>query len=182
MLSFSRREFLKVSTGTLIAGMLPLPALASVLESVDTKRTLGFFNTHTNEKLKVCYFDGDGYQPEALDRINFILRDYRADEILPIDPLLLDQLFALKTRIQPRTPFHIISGYRTPATNAMLRRTTSGVARSSMHTKGRAIDIRLPGYSTRRLRNLSIALKAGGVGYYPKSNFVHLDTGQVRAW
>jgi uncharacterized protein YcbK (DUF882 family) len=178
----SRREFLKVSAGTLAAGMLPLPALAATIKSVDTKRTLGFFNTHTSEKLKVCYFDGEGYRPEALERINFILRDFRADEILPIDPLLLDQLFALKTRIQPRTPFHIISGYRSPTTNAMLRRTTSGVARTSMHTQGRAIDIRLPGYSTRRLRNLCVKLKAGGVGYYPKSNFVHLDTGQVRTW
>jgi uncharacterized protein YcbK (DUF882 family) len=162
--------------------MLPLPALAATLKSVHTRRTLGFFNTHTHETLKVCYFDGDGYRPEALNKINFILRDYRADEILPIDPLLLDQLFALKSRIHPRTPFHVISGYRSPATNAMLRRTTTGVARTSFHTRGRAIDIRLPGYSTRRLRNLSIKLKAGGVGYYPKSDFVHLDTGQVRSW
>jgi uncharacterized protein YcbK (DUF882 family) len=181
-LSCNRREFLKLSAGALAAGMLPLPALAATLKSVDAKRTLDLFNTHTRETLKVCYFDGSGYRPEALDRIDYILRDYRADEILPIDPLLLDQLFALKTRIQPRTPFHVISGYRTPATNAMLRRSTTGVARTSMHTKGRAIDIRLPGYSTRRLRKLSIALKAGGVGFYPKSDFVHLDTGKVRTW
>jgi uncharacterized protein YcbK (DUF882 family) len=181
-LTCSRREFLKVSAGTLVAGMLPLPTLAATIKKVDARRTLGFFNTHTHETLNICYFDGDGYQPEALERINFILRDYRADEILPIDPLLLDQLFALKTRIQPRTPFHVISGYRTPATNAMLRKTTSGVARTSMHTKGRAIDIRLPGYNTRRLRKLCLTLKAGGVGYYPKSDFVHLDTGPVRTW
>jgi uncharacterized protein YcbK (DUF882 family) len=181
-LTCNRREFLKVSVGTLVSGMLPLPALAGTLKSVGTRRTLGFYNTHTQEKLNICYFDGDGYRPEALDKINFILRDYRADEILPIDPLLLDQLFALKARIQPRTPFHVISGYRSPSTNAMLRRTTSGVARTSLHTEGRAIDIRLPGYSTRRLRSLSLALKAGGVGYYPKSNFVHLDTGPVRTW
>jgi uncharacterized protein YcbK (DUF882 family) len=181
-LSCNRREFLKLSVGTLVAGMLPLNALAATLKSADAKRTLGFFNTHTRETLNVCYFDGSGYRPEALDKINFILRDYRADEILPIDPLLLDQLFVLKTRIQPRTSFHVISGYRAPATNAMLRRLSTGVARASMHTKGRAIDIRLPGYSTRRLRNLSIALKAGGVGYYPKSDFVHLDTGSVRTW
>lgn len=181
-MSCNRREFLKLSATTLVAGMLPLPALASTLKSIDAKRTLGFYNTHTNETLKVCYFDGEGYRPEALEKINFILRDFRTDEIASIDPLLLDQLFALKARIQPRTPFHIISGYRAPATNAMLRRTTKGVARSSMHTRGRAIDIRLPGYSTSRLRKLSIALNAGGVGYYPKSNFVHLDTGPVRTW
>jgi uncharacterized protein YcbK (DUF882 family) len=181
-LSFNRREFLKLSAGALVAGMLPLPALAATLKSGDTRRTLDFFNTHTNEKLDVCYFDGEGYRAQALDRINYILRDFRADEIMPIDPHLLDQLFALKARIKPRTPFYIISGYRTPATNAMLRRSTTGVALCSMHCKGRAIDIRLPGYSTRRLRNLSIALKAGGVGYYPKSDFVHLDTGRVRTW
>ena len=98
-MSCSRREFLKLSAGTLVAGMLPLPALAATLKSADPKRTLEFFNTHTRETLKICYFDGSGYCPEALDRINFILRDFRADEVLPIDPLLLDQLFALKTRI-----------------------------------------------------------------------------------
>jgi uncharacterized protein YcbK (DUF882 family) len=182
ILSCNRREFLRLSAGALVGSMLPLPALAATFKGGETKRTLDFYNTHTDEKLDVCYFDGDGYRPTALDKINYILRDFRADEILPIDPLLLDQLFALKIRIQPRAPFHIISGYRTQATNTMLRRCTTGVARSSMHTKGRAIDIRLPGYNTRRLRNLSIALKAGGVGYYPKSDFVHLDTGQVRTW
>lgn len=181
-MSCNRREFLKLSAGTLAAGMLPLPALAATLKGVDSKRTLGFFNTHTHETLNICYFDGDGYRPEALNEINFILRDFRSHEIQPIDPQLLDQLFALKSRIHPRTPFHIISGYRSPATNAMLHRTTTGVARSSFHTRGRAIDIRLPGYSTGRLRNLSIKLKAGGVGYYPKSDFVHLDTGEVRSW
>jgi uncharacterized protein YcbK (DUF882 family) len=162
--------------------MLPMPALAATLKCCDSKRTLDFFNIHTSEKLDVCYFDGEDYRPRALDKINYILRDFRADEILPIDPQLLDQLFALKTRIRTRTPFHVISGYRTPATNAMLRRTTNGVARSSMHTQGRAIDIRLPGYSTRRLRNLCVAMKAGGVGYYPKSDFVHIDTGRFRTW
>jgi uncharacterized protein YcbK (DUF882 family) len=181
-LGCNRREFLKLSAGTLVASMLPMPALAASLKCCDSKRTLDFFNIHTNEKLDVCYFDGEGYRTRALDRINYILRDFRTDEILPIDPLLLDQLFALKSRIRSRTPFHVISGYRTPATNAMLRRTTTGVARSSMHTQGRAIDIRLPGYSTRRLRNLCIAMKAGGVGYYPKSDFVHIDTGQFRTW
>lgn len=162
--------------------MLPMPALAATLKHADAKRTLALFNTHTNESVSVCYYDSNGYREEALDQINHILRDYRTDEIQTIDTRLLDQLFTIKSRIHPRTPFHIISGYRSPATNDMLRKVSSGVARSSLHTKGRAIDIRLPGYGTHRLRKLCVNLKAGGVGYYPKSDFVHLDTGVVRTW
>ncbi len=182
ILSYSRRDFLKLSAGVLAGSFLPLPALAATLRRADAKRTVALFNIHTNETASICYYDQGNYRSEALDRINYILRDYRTDEILPIDPLLLDQLFALKTRICPRTPFHVISGYRSPATNAMLRQSSTGVARFSLHMKGQAIDIRLPGYSTRGLRDLSCKLKAGGVGYYPKSDFVHLDTGTVRTW
>jgi uncharacterized protein YcbK (DUF882 family) len=182
ILSCNRRDFLKLSAGVLAGSFLPLPALAATLRSADAKRTVALFNIHTSETATVCYYDQGHYRPEALDKIDYILRDYRTDEILPIDPLLLDQLYALKTRIRPRTPFHVISGYRTPATNAMLRHISTGVARTSLHTKGQAIDIRLPGYNTRRLRDLGLKLKAGGVGYYPKSDFVHLDTGNVRSW
>ena len=182
MLSCNRRDFLKMSAGALASAVLPLPALAAVVEHTDCNRKLSFFNTHTQETLDVCYYESGDYRPEAMDRINYILRDFRTHQILPIDPQLLDQLFALKIRIRPRTPFHIISGYRSPATNAMLRKISTGVARTSLHTKGQAIDIRLPGYNTARLRDLSIKLKAGGVGYYPKSDFVHLDTGRVRHW
>ena len=110
------------------------------------------------------------------------MRDYRANEIKPIDPVLLDQLYALKLKTGTKSPFHVISGYRTPATNAMLRRRSNGVARRSYHTKGKAIDIRLPGYDTHRLRNAALSLRSGGVGYYRNSNFVHVDTGPVRTW
>jgi uncharacterized protein YcbK (DUF882 family) len=182
ILSCNRRDFLKVSAGVLAGSLLPLPVLAATLKSADAKRTVTLFNIHTNETASVCYYDQGNYCPDALEKVNYILRDYRTDDILPIDPFLLDQLFALKSRIRPRTPFHVISGYRTPATNAMLRKVSTGVARSSLHTRGQAIDIRLPGYNTRRLRDLSLKLKAGGVGYYPKSDFVHLDTGRVRTW
>lgn len=181
-MGWNRRDFLKLSAGALARSLVPLPAMAAPFRSIDAKRTLSFFNTHTGETLRVCYYNHGVYIPKALEKVNHILRDYRTGEILPIDPLLLDQLFALRTRIRPRKPFHVISGYRTLATNAMLRQVTSGVALNSLHTKGRAIDIRLPGHSTRRLRDLSIKLKAGGVGYYPQSDFVHLDTGEVRTW
>lgn len=177
-----RRDFFKLSAGLLSAAFLPLPALAATLETLDGRRTLSFHNTHTGENLRTCYYDHGDYQPEALAQINHILRDHRCGKRFDMDPGLLDQLYALKCRILPRTPFHIISGYRSPQTNAKLRRKSSGVASTSLHTTGRAIDIRLPGYGTNRLAKACRALKAGGVGCYPKSNFVHIDTGRVRTW
>jgi uncharacterized protein YcbK (DUF882 family) len=182
MSSCHRRDFLKLSAGALVAGLVPRPVLAAVCKTFDPKRTLSFYNIHTHETLNTCYFSHGDYRADALEKVNYILRDYRTDEILPIDPALLDQLFAIKSRVHPKTPFCVISGYRCASTNALLRRTSSGVARFSLHTRGQAIDIRLPGYNTRRLRDLCLSLKAGGVGYYAKSDFVHLDTGRVRSW
>ena len=161
---------------------LPLNAMAAAMKGFDTKRSLAFYNIHTNEDLHVTYFQDGVYSPEALSRINHILRDYRTDSIKPIDTELLDLLFAVKCRVLPRGPFHVISGYRSPATNEMLRRRSTGVAKASFHTVGKAVDIRLPDYNTARLKNLCIKLKAGGVGYYDRSDFVHLDIGPVRTW
>lgn len=180
--SWSRREFLKLGLGAAAGSLLPMPAMAAVLKNLDPQRKLTFYNIHTNESLSICYYDEGIYRPQSLERIDHILRDYRTGGVVPIDPKLLDVLFALKCRMRSSAPFSVISGYRSPATNAMLRHTTSGVARCSFHTKGRAIDIRLPGYNTKHLRDLCIKLKAGGVGYYPKHDFVHLDTGRVRTW
>ena len=168
--------------GILTAGFLPLPALAATLKSMHSHRRLSFFNTHTRESIDICYYDQGTYCREAIDHINYILRDHRSSKIHPIDLRLLDQLYAVKLDLQPNTAFHIISGYRSPATNDMLRKKTRGVARTSYHTKGQAIDIRLPGYRTDRLRDRCIAMKSGGVGYYADSDFVHLDTGPVRNW
>ena len=111
-----------------------------------------------------------------------MLRDYRADVAHPIDPKLLDLLYQLQAKVDHQGEFHVISGYRSPATNAMLRKQSSGVAKHSYHVLGKAIDIRMPGFDTRQLRNAAIALKDGGVGYYASSNFVHVDTGRVRYW
>ena len=177
-----RRDFLKLSAGFFGAAFLPLPALASTLDKLDGRRTLSFFNTHTYETLDACYYDQGSYQPQVLEQVNHILRDHRSGKVIAMDSGLLDQLFALKCRIRPRTPFHIISGYRSPETNEKLRRKSRGVASTSLHTVGRAIDIRLPGYDTGRLSKACIAMKAGGVGCYPKSDFVHIDTGRVRTW
>lgn len=181
-MSFNRREFLKLSAGALTATFLPLQTLAATLSKTDPQRRLSFYNTHTGESIDVCYFRQGAFCRDALDQINYILRDHRTRKVHTIDLRLLDQLYAIKSNVHPKTPFNVISGYRSPATNGMLRKKTKGVARTSYHTKGQAIDIRLPGYRTDHLRDLCIAMKSGGVGYYAKSNFVHLDTGPVRCW
>jgi uncharacterized protein YcbK (DUF882 family) len=132
--------------------------------------------------MRVTYFSEGAYLPDALMRINYLLRDHRTGDVTAIDPNLLDLLFSVKSNISEPAVFNVISGYRSPETNRKLRAHTSGVAKNSLHTRGRAIDIRLPGFETKRLRNLCVTLKAGGVGYYPRSDFVHVDTGRVRTW
>lgn len=179
-LSVSRRGFL----GTLIgaSGALILPgAYAAPMAQPD--RVLSFFNTHTGEKLKTTYWADGQYQADGLKEIGWLLRDHRADEAHSMDPRLIDMLYAIQGRVESqRRPFHIISGYRSPQTNAKLRRNSSGVAKKSYHMQGKAIDIRVPGVSTAQLRRAALSLKSGGVGYYSKSNFIHLDTGRTRAW
>lgn len=182
MLICHRRRFIQIGLGALAGSVLPLKAIAGTLDLIDAPRDLALYNIHTNEKIEVCYHARGDYRPKALNEINHILRDHRSDTISPIDTELLDLLYAIKCRVHQKGPFEVISGYRSPATNEMLRRNTDGVAKTSFHTKGQAIDIRLPGYSTKRLRNLCVQMKYGGVGYYPKSDFVHLDTGPVRSW
>jgi len=182
MFTCHRRKFIQMGLGALAGSMLPLEAFASTINALEAPRHLAFYNTHTQEQVKVCYRTRDGYCDEGLDEINHILRDHRSGEITAIDTDLLDMLYAVKCRIRPKTPFVVISGYRSPSTNEMLRRNTGGVAKTSFHTKGQAIDIRLPGYNTRRLRDLCVQMKNGGVGYYASSDFVHLDTGPVRRW
>ncbi len=179
----SRREFLIQGASTLAACFLPMQAIAAKLNPTsDHRRQISFYNTHTGESIDICYFEKGDYCKDALNKISHILRDHRSNEAQPIDLRLLDVLYAVKQKVRPNTPFHVISGYRSATTNAMLRKTSNGVARTSYHTKGKAIDIRLPGYQTRRLRDVCIALQIGGVGYYRESDFVHLDTGPIRAW
>ena len=178
----NRRDFLKWGSAALIGGFMPLSDLSAAIRKLDPDRRLALFNTHTGEELCIAYYSAGSYNAEALAQIDQILRDHRTDEIKPIDPQLLDLLYTVSSRIRPCEPFHVISGYRSAATNERLRRIGRGVARNSLHTQGQAIDVRLPGYSTGRLRDVCVKLKAGGVGYYPKSNFVHLDIGRVRFW
>lgn len=154
---------------------------APYLQGLEEK-TLAFEHTHTGDKLKLTYFERGNYIEDALQEINYLLRDFRTDDIHPIDTALLDQLFDLKQTLGINKPFHIVSGYRSPFTNAQLRRHSHGVAEHSFHMQGRAIDIRVEGVSSKTIRNAALAMAQGGVGYYPRNNFVHLDTGRFRTW
>jgi uncharacterized protein YcbK (DUF882 family) len=144
--------------------------------------SLSFVHTHTGERIAVNFKKDGAYVPEAIDKLDHFLRDFRNRKMHDIDPKLFDILFEIQQRAGVKGPFYIISCYRSPETNEMLRRTTTGVAKNSMHTRGRAIDVRLPGVDTAVLRDIALKLKEGGVGYYEKSNFIHVDTGRVRRW
>jgi len=175
----SRRDFLRLGSVTAAA-----PALffsrARALRQVEKR--LAFYNLHTDERLNAVYWAEGRYVPGALKQINWILRDYRRNKVKPIDLRLLDLLHALDYRLETRQPFHIICGYRSPATNAYLRKHTAGVAKHSMHIQGKAVDIRVPGCRLTSLQRAALALHDGGVGIYPVSDFVHVDVGRVRRW
>ena len=183
---WTRRSFLGIGAAAAGAALVPGRAgAAPVASGRQADRVLSFFNIHTGERLTTAYCCGGAYQPEALQRINVLLRDFRANEIKPIDPGLLDLLHELHGTLAVDQPFHVISGYRSAQTNAMLRArggTDSGVASGSLHMVGKAIDIRVPGVPLEHLRSSARLLKLGGVGFYPSSNFVHVDTGRVRFW
>ena len=183
-----RRAFLGIGAAAAAATLVPSRAHAATRAATGFKapeRVLSFFNTHTGERLKAAYCTGGAYQPDALRDLNYILRDFRANEIKPIDPRVFDLLNELGGTLETDQPFHIISGYRSPHTNALLRErggATTGVAAHSLHMEGQAIDIRVPGVKLDQLRNAARSLKIGGVGFYPDLNFVHVDVGRVRYW
>ena len=143
---------------------------------------MSFIHTHTGERLTAAYWQDGEYQPEVLQQVNRLLRDFRTNEVHPIDPALLDVLFELRTRAGSERAFHVISAYRSPSTNEMLRHSSNGVAEHSMHMLGKAIDVRLESFPTARLAEVARSLRRGGVGYYRASDFVHVDTGRVRYW
>jgi uncharacterized protein YcbK (DUF882 family) len=169
----------------LLKGVACLPFAFASTRSLAVRaaeeRVLAFHHTHTDERLEVVFSAGGAYRPDALRAINALLRDFRTGDLHPIDPRLLEILHALCSRCGGGV-FEIISGYRSPRTNATLRSASGGVAEHSLHLEGRAIDVRLRGSRTARLRDAAISLAQGGVGYYPRSDFVHLDTGRVREW
>jgi uncharacterized protein YcbK (DUF882 family) len=146
------------------------------------RRTLALHNLHTGEKFDEAYFANGRYEPGALHEINHILRDHHDGTIRAIDPRLLDLLVHLRQRLGTSSPYEVLCGYRSPETNAMMAAMSDGVAAGSLHMYGKAIDMRVPGRGLRQVNRAALSLKAGGVGYYPQSDFVHVDTGSVRHW
>ena len=190
MKQLSRRNFLGLGAAAAATALVPAKAFAAAAPAARSsalapERCLSFFHTHTGERLTTAYCAGGEYLSGALQNVNTLLRDFRVNQVKPIDPDLLDLLFELNGTLGTAQPFHVISGYRSPVTNAMLKErggAHSGVASHSLHMEGKAIDIRVPGVKLADLRDAAKSLKIGGVGYYPGSNFVHVDTGRVRYW
>lgn len=175
-----RRGFLKKLIGGAISTLTLQASHAGA--ALTGKRELEFFHTHTGKRLNVVFKRGGKFVPGALKEINDFLSDFRTGDVIEIDPTLLDLIYDIRQELQSTGVYEIISAYRSPKTNEMLRDRSSGVARNSQHVLGKAIDVRLTDVDTSDLRDKAIAMKRGGVGYYAKSNFVHIDTGRVRRW
>jgi uncharacterized protein YcbK (DUF882 family) len=192
-----RRSFLKSSA--LLATVLGAPAVSKAAAKVapavhaavtnplaspvaPNERILRLYNTHTGESLRSVFWAEGQFIPEALQDINKLLRDHRNNKIAPIDPQLLVLLDRISAQYDSHPTVHIISGYRSPESNAMLHENTNGVAKHSLHMDGKAIDVRIPGQNLAKLHRIAMEAKAGGVGYYPDSEFVHMDVGRVRYW
>lgn len=164
------------------AAILASPGVAHATTARPPVGRLDFLNLHTGERLSTVFREGESYNADALAAINHVLRDHRTHEVHVIHPELLETLVRLRQTISATGPFQVISGYRSPATNAALHAASSGVASRSLHMDGMAIDIRAPGVRLSDLRDAAWDLQAGGVGYYPDSEFVHIDIGRVRRW
>lgn len=145
-------------------------------------RQLSFYHTHTRLSLDVVYYANGEYIDSALDEINRFLKDFRTGEITEMNPQLLDLLHDVRNELGSEEAYEVISAYRSPETNEMLRETTTGVARKSQHLKGNAIDVRLRGVRITTLRDTALRMERGGVGFYPRSDFVHMDMGPFRQW
>lgn len=183
--STGRRRMLMaggLATASILSPRLAAASLGDGTEFSAGPAKLAFYNTHTGERLSLVYREGGEYITEAMSEIDRLLRDHRTGEVLSMDPALLDQLHRLGRLLDAKQPFHVISGYRSPTTNAKLAAASGGVAKRSLHMSGKAIDIRLPGRDLVDVRRAALSMQAGGVGYYARSDFVHLDTGRVRAW
>ncbi|WP_197723362.1 DUF882 domain-containing protein [Thiomicrorhabdus aquaedulcis] len=182
--SMKRRAFLKLGMGSVaaIAGIAPAAVFAK--SSHEEFRNLSFYNTHTGETLSTTYWEQGVYHKSAINEFNQLLRDHRTGESHPIDIKLFDLLHAIRAQTGRKDAFNVISGYRSAKTNAMLngKSAASGVAKKSLHMQGKAIDINLPGFKLADLRTIAMHQQRGGVGFYPKSNFIHVDTGSVRHW
>ena len=174
----SRRGLLKAGFGGVFTAlMLPLERAGAMHE-----RRLAFYHTHTGKRLDVVYKRNGEFVPEALSVINTFLSDFRTGDVAEMDPHLLDLIYDLHQELGSDGTYEVISPYRSPATNDMLRQRSGGVAKNSQHLLGKAIDVRLGDVDLTKLRDTAIVMQRGGVGYYASSNFVHIDTGRVRRW
>ena len=181
----SRRRLL--ASGIAMAAIWSMPPLAwsrphTARRTDLSDRILAFYNTHTQEQLQTIYWSQGAYIPSALADIDYLLRDHRANELTEMDLNLLNLLYAIRQKLDTTEPFHVISGYRSSQTNALLRRQSKGVAKNSLHMQGKAIDIRVPDYPSKTVWEVALRLRGGGAGYYARSDFVHIDIGRVRSW
>ncbi len=181
-ISHARRQMLGRAAKLAVAGAA-LPFVQPALAAVPTARDLAFDHTHTRESIELVYAIGGEYVTGALSTLNHFMRDHYSGKVGHIDPALFDLLHRIRLSVGRETPFEVISCYRAPETNARLKRTRGGgVATRSLHMDGKAIDIRMPGLALVDLRDAALSLRLGGVGFYPREQFVHVDTGRVRNW
>ena len=176
----TRRQFIHLGLTAMACGVAT-PALAAV-PHISNLRALAFHNLHTDEKLQVTYWQNGAYNRAALGHINHILRDHYSGDVFPMNVRLIDLLYDLQHKVKNDRPIEIISGYRSPKTNMMLASYSDGVAKNSYHTKGMAIDIRMEGTSLVKIHDTALNMRRGGVGFYPDSQFVHVDVGPLRRW
>jgi len=160
----------------------PKSAFAAIDYIAPEEKFLSLYNPYTKENYDGIYWRNGDYVTEALKNINYLMRDTRADAIKQIDKDLLDLIFSISIKLKPQKPLHVICGYRTSKTNALLLKRNKSAAKNSYHIKGQAVDIRLPGLRTSVLRQAAYELGQGGIGYYPRRRFVHIDVGPVRYW
>ena len=174
---FSRRQILRMGGVIIASNVFPAPGWSHHIN-----RHLKLHNALTDENLEVEYWVNGEFVPEALKELNHFLRDPHNGKVTEIDPKLYHLIYNIANRLKAKGIINIMSGYRSPVTNDRLRRHNSAAAKGSFHVKGKAVDIRIPGYSTNAVRRVAVALGQGGVGYYPRSKYVHIDTGPVRSW
>lgn len=181
--ALNRRKFLGMSAAALTVGASTLTVPAQALPFYNYPvRKLSFFNTHTNEMYTGAYYYAGGYDRSVMSQFSYLMRDHRNEEVARIDYRLFDLLHHLQARLQNFGVVQLVSGYRSPASNALLASASSGVAKNSYHMRGQATDIRMDGVPTEYIHRAALSLGAGGVGFYPDSDFVHVDTGPVRTW
>jgi uncharacterized protein YcbK (DUF882 family) len=175
-----RRSFLRSSV--VLASAASMPVLAKAATAAPNERMLRLYNTHTGESLRSVFWAEGRFIPDALQDINKLLRDHRNDKVSEMDPQLLVLLDQVSAKFGDQHVLHVISGYRSPESNNKLRANSGGVAKHSLHMDGKAIDVRIPGRDIAKLHKAALAVRGGGVGYYPESQFVHMDTGRLRSW